>query len=129
MAKNKKKKKDKKSTASGGGAAKVAGRLKTITENPLVADVVAAALVATAAALKDSNKARQLAMHAGDELEALAKDGAARGNALWKLALEVGRRSLDAIGAEGAKPKTKRKSTGKRLSAAKARSKSARKPK
>ena len=50
MSKDKKKtKKDKKKAASNGSLAS----LKAMTENPLVADVVAAALVATAAALKD----------------------------------------------------------------------------
>jgi hypothetical protein len=92
MAKDKKKKKKDKAAKP---AAKVAKRLKTLSDNPLVADIVAAALVATAAALKDSKKARQLASQAGDELEHLAKEGAERGNALWKMALEIGRRALD----------------------------------
>lgn len=95
----KKKKKDKKSAA----ASPVAG-LKSLAQNPLVADVVAAALVATAAAIKDSNKARKLAEAAGDELEALAKEGADRGNAMWQLALDVGRRALETYGADS-KPK------------------------
>jgi hypothetical protein len=99
VAKDKKKKKDVKK-ANGAPKAKTgkaAKRLKSLTQNPLIADVVAAALVATAAALKDSKKARQLAAQAGDELNALAKEGAERGNAMWQLALDIGRRSLDSL--------------------------------
>ena len=100
MAKDKKKKKDKKAGKKAGTAGRAARKLKTLSQNPLVADIVAAALVATAAALKDSKKARQLAEQAGDELMSLAKEGSERGNALWKLALDIGRRSIDALGRE-----------------------------
>lgn len=100
MAKDKKKKKDDKKGAGEKKAAKTARRLKAITENPLVADVVAAALVATAAALKDSKKARQLAAQGADQLDKLSKEGAARGNAMWNLALDIGRRSLEALARE-----------------------------
>ena len=106
MSKDKKKKgkKDKKGSKSDAGlsasSAKFTKRLQAISDNPLVADVVAAALVATASALKDSKKARLLANHAGDELEKLAKEGAQRGNAMWKLALDIGRKSLEAMTAE-----------------------------
>ena len=81
MAKDKKKKKkdkgDGKARKSRGGA----DALKALAQNPLVADVVAAALVATSAALKDSRKAQRLAAEASDELEALAKKGAEQGKA------------------------------------------------
>ena len=90
VAKDKKtKKKDKK-------AAKSASPLKSLAQNPLVADVVAAALVATASALKDSRRARALASDAGDELTKLSKAGAKQGEALWDMALQIGRRSLEA---------------------------------
>lgn len=102
----KKKKKDKKNAASS-----VAG-LKSLAQNPLVADVVAAALVATAAAIKDSNKARKLAEVAGDELEALAKEGADRGNAMWQLALTVGRRALETYAGDS-KPRSSSGRTAK----------------
>ena len=98
-----KKKKDKKAKA-GKASGAVLTKLKAVGDNPLVADVVAAALVATAAALKDSNKARALASHASDELTKLSKSGASRGNAMWQLALDIGRRSLEAVGET--KPKT-----------------------
>ena len=91
-----KKKKDKKAKA-GKAPGAVLTKLKAVGDNPLVADVVAAALVATAAALKDSNKARALASHASDELTKLSKSGASRGNAMWQLALDIGRRSLEEI--------------------------------
>jgi hypothetical protein len=106
MAKDKKKKQDKKGGKAGkNGAAKT---LIALAQNPLVADVVAAALVATSAALKDSKKAQRLASEAGDELEALAKKGAEQGKAMWQLALQIGRRALDELTAEpaeAAKPK------------------------
>jgi len=93
----KKKNTNKKAGKSGSKAAKT---LQALAQNPLVADVVAAALVATASALKDSNRARRMAADVGDELDGLAKDGARRGNAMWKLALDLGRQALDEIGQE-----------------------------
>ena len=98
MSKDKKKKKDKKDGA--GKPAKVAKSLKALSENPVVADVVAAALVAMAAALKDSDKARRLASDAGDHLNAMSKKGAKQGNAMWDLALDVGRRTLESLASE-----------------------------
>jgi hypothetical protein len=92
--KKKSKKKDKKNAANGTSAV---ASLKALSQNPLVADVVAAALVATAAALKDSNKARKLAEDAGDEITTLSKSGTDRGSALWKLALDVGKSALEAF--------------------------------
>jgi hypothetical protein len=103
MAKAKKKKTKGKQKDSAASA--TAASLKAITQHPLVADIVAAALVSTAAAIKDSRKARQLAEQAGDELTELAKDGAEKGSAMWQLALEVGRRALDSLGETPAKTK------------------------
>jgi hypothetical protein len=100
VAKDKKKKKGKKKT----GSAKTAASLRSLAQNPLVADVVAAALVATAAALRNPGKARQLAEQAGDEINALAKEGAERGSAMWQLALDVGRRAMDTLAPDAAKP-------------------------
>jgi hypothetical protein len=126
VAKNKKKKKDKAvKSASGGKASKISKRFEELSHNPLVADIVAAALVATASALKDSKKAKALAASAGDELEHLAKEGAERGNAMWKLALQVGRQAIDAIAGEQAKPTNKPKAAKTPKTA----SKSGRKPK
>jgi hypothetical protein len=115
VAKDKKKKKDKKAkrTASARGST-----FKALAQNPLVADVVAAALVATASALKDSKRARRLATEAADELGRLSKAGAEQGNALWAMALQIGRRSLEALTAEDepkpAKAKPSSKSAGKK---------------
>ena len=110
MAKEKKKekkagKKDKKGKKTADISALLASKpakaatkkVKEWSKNPLVGEVVAAALVATAAALKDSRKAQRLAADAGDEIEKLSKKGAERGNALWQMALEIGRRSLEEI--------------------------------
>lgn len=109
VSKDKKKKKDKKhkkdnGLALGKAPKKAAKGLQAITENPLVADVVAAALISMAAALKDSDKARRIASDAGDQLGQLSKKSAKQGNAMWDLALDVGRRTLETLaGEEGAK--------------------------
>ena len=107
MAKDKKKDKPVKAGKKGKKAAKKgsappsakgsARKLKDWSQNPFVADIVAAALVAAAAAMKDSGKARRLAAEAGDELEKLSKKGSERGNAMWQLALDIGRRSLEEL--------------------------------
>ena len=104
---SKKKNKDKKDSSKGALPGKVAKRLRDISKNPLIADIVAATLVGAAAALKDSKKARQLAVNAGDELEALAARGAKQGNALWQLALDVGQKSIEALGGD-ASPKARK---------------------
>jgi hypothetical protein len=93
-----------------GGAAKAVKGMKALADNPLVADIVAAALVGMATALKDSDKARKLAGKAGDELGKMAKTNAKQGGAMWDLALNVGRQTLEALAEEGkrgkrAKPK------------------------
>src|SRR5690348_8435100 len=116
VSKDKKKKKDKK--AKKAGAAK-GSTLRALAQNPLVADVVAAALVATASALKDSKKARRLATQAADELGKLSKVGAEQGNALWDMALQIGRRSLEALTAEDAPKRAKSKPSAGKSSAKK----------
>jgi hypothetical protein len=115
VAKDKKKKK----------AGKTGATLKSLAKNPMVADVVAAALVATASALKDSKRARQLALETGDELRKLAKKGSEDGSALWEMALQIGRRSLDALTGDEAKSakakaRAKAKPAAKKASAGKA---------
>jgi hypothetical protein len=96
---DKKRKKDKQSAAG----PSVTAKLDALTRNPLVAEVVSVALIAMASALKDSKKARQLASEAGDEISKLAKEGAERGNALWDMALQIGRRSLEELSSEAPK--------------------------
>ena len=117
MAKDKKKKKDKK------GAGKATDSIKALAKNPLVADVVAAALVATASALRDSKRARALASDAGDELAKLSKAGARQGEALWDMALQIGRRSMEALTSEEAPKRAKPKAKAKTKSAPKPQSK------
>jgi hypothetical protein len=109
--------KDKKKKSKKSGS-KATDSIKALAHNPLVADVVAAALVATASALKDSKRARALASEAGDELAKLSRAGARQGEALWDMALQIGRRSLEAaMSGDGelksAKPKTKAKGKAK----------------
>jgi hypothetical protein len=99
-------KKSKKGKKKGNGWAKAqapkkaAKTLKALSENPVVADVVAAALVSMAAALKDSDKAKRLASDAGDQLSAMSKAGAKQGGAMWDLALDIGRRTLETLAGE-----------------------------
>lgn len=116
MSKDKKKKKDKKHDKKGNGSAlgkapkQAAKSLQAITSNPLVADVVAAALISMAAALKDSDKARRIASDAGDQLSALSKKSSKQGGVMWDLALDIGRRTLETLaGEEPAKGSSGRK--------------------
>jgi hypothetical protein len=118
MAKDKKKKNKAKKAA--GPVRSVKQTLRGLSENQLLSEVVAAALVGAAAALKDSKKARQLAAQAGDELESMAKAGAERGNAMWDLALDIGRRSLDAIAGDQRSKAPKAKKAPAAAKAAKA---------
>ena len=90
--------------------AKPAKALKAMAMNPMVQEVVAAALVATAAALKDTKKARAMAEDAGDQLQNLAAESTQKGKALWSLALEVARRAGNII---QDKPKAKAKAKAK----------------
>jgi hypothetical protein len=109
VAKDKDKKKKKDKAARGDGVSKATDTLKTLAQSPLVAEVVAAALVATAAALKDSNRARALASDAADEIAKLSKNRTRQGDVLWDMAMQIGRRSLDAMlsgNGESAKPKS-----------------------
>ena len=78
-------------------------------DHPLVAELVAAALVGAAAALKDPAKARRLAESAADEITAAGKNTDAKGAALWLLALDIARRSVNSLADEGkaAKPAKK----------------------
>lgn len=98
--KKKKDKKDKKEKKGRNGPAKAVKGLKALAENPLVADVVAAALVGMAAALKDSDKARKMAGKAGDQLDKMSKTSAKKGNAMWELALDIGRQTLETLASE-----------------------------
>ena len=106
MAKDKddKKKSKKKKTDGRVKVAKVLKGAKKIAQNPMAAEIVAATLVAAAAALRNPKRAQALAVEAADDLKKAAKTGV-DGGALWQLALDVARRSIDAIGAEGDGPK------------------------
>ena len=91
---------------------KVMKGAKKIAKNPMTTEVVAATLVAAAAALRDPKKAKALALSAADDLKKAAKSGA-DGGALWKLALDIARRSIDVVGKEDGAKKAK-KAAGKK---------------
>lgn len=85
-----------------------------IRDNPVVLEIVAAALVATAAALRDPQKARRIAAEAGDELKRAGSKAGRKADAFWNLALDIARRSVDALdageaaGASSPKAKSKK---------------------
>ena len=105
--------KDKKAAGSKAKAKPQAAKAKAaeIASNPAVTEVVAATLVAAAAALRDPAKARQLALSAADEIKAATKGGQGKGAALWQMALDVAKRSIDTANAD-APPAKKAKATG-----------------
>ena len=96
---------------------KASKRAAKIAANPLVAEVVASTLLAAAAAIRNPKKAREIALAAGDEMTTAAKGAVGQGNVFWKLALDVAKKSVDALGeAPKAAPATK-KSAAKRAPA------------
>jgi len=102
----------KKPAKAGAKVQKVVTGAKKIAQNPMTSEVVAATLVAAAAALRDPKKAKALALSAADDLKKAAKSGVDSGEAMWKLALDVARRSIDALGGDGSggkKGKAKKK--------------------
>jgi hypothetical protein len=88
-----------------------------LASNPAVAEVVAATLVAAAAAMRSPDKARAMAAAAAEELESVGENAKERGSAMWALALDVARRSLESAGnAAAARPKkskSRKKKKGK----------------
>lgn len=118
MAKAKSAKKAKKKSAKKASAKstirQVKDRTVKLVNNPLVADLVAATLVAAAAALRDSKKARALAEAGADEISKAGKQIGEKGGELWRLAQDVARRSLETIGAEEAPELPKAKKPAKR---------------
>jgi hypothetical protein len=92
---------------------KVVKGAKRIAQNPMATEIVAATLVAAAAALRDPKKARALALDAADDLKKAAKSGV-DGGALWQLALDVARRSIDEIGKDNGGGKKAKKAKPKK---------------
>ena len=90
-----------------------------IVSHPAVSEIVAATLVGAAAALRNPKKARALANAAGDNLEALGKEAADKGSALWALALEVGRKSLETLDLVPAEAPAKRRTAARKPAARK----------
>ena len=99
------------------GARKQAAKLAS---NPAVTEVVAASLVAAAAAIRDPKKARAIATVVGAELETASKQAVDRGNAFWQLALDIAKRSIEALGGEAKGGKAKRAGKAKSKPAKKA---------
>jgi hypothetical protein len=94
------------------GTAKTAAKAaKDLAKSPAASEIIAATLVAAAAALRDPRKARALASEAADDLKQAAKKGV-EGGALWQLALDVARSSIDTLAESKGKSKTKAKKDG-----------------
>lgn len=106
--KNPKAAKAAKAKKSATGAAKIQKVAKRVAKDPMTTEVVAATLVAAAAALRNPKKAQALALEAGDDIKKAASSGV-KGSALWQLALDVARRSIDEIGKEDGKKVKKAK--------------------
>jgi hypothetical protein len=120
-AKDKKQSAAKKASKPRAATAKVKTKRKTVTKavqgakktaaqfasNPAVAEIVAASLVAAAAAIKNPKKARDMAAAVGDELETASKQAVNSGSAFWQLALDIARRSIDALGPDSGRGKAK----------------------
>jgi DeoR/GlpR family transcriptional regulator of sugar metabolism len=102
-------KKDKKKDKPKTTADRVRKKAVKIATNPVVAEVVASTLVAAAAAMRNPKKARAIAEAAVDEVESASKQMADKGSALWKLAMDVARKSIDSIVTDepAAKPQKK----------------------
>ncbi|MEO7240639.1 MAG: hypothetical protein ABIW16_04495 [Sphingomicrobium sp.] len=77
-----------------------ARKLAELASSPVVAEVAAATLVAAAAALRDPKQARAIADSARNELSAIGKQAVGKSSAFWTLALDVAKRSMDAIADE-----------------------------
>lgn len=92
-----------------------------LAANPALTEVVAATLVAAAAALRSPQKARAMAATAAEDLQSAAAQTKGKGGALWQLALDIARRSLEAAG--GATdidaPRQKKRKAGKKKKKAK----------
>lgn len=112
--------KGKKAGKAQGAAGKLRKASAKLAKSPVVTEVVAATLVAAAAALRNPKKARAIAESAADEIGTASKEIADKGSALWKLAMDVARETMDAIAGEhepAAKPKKKASKAGGRKKA------------
>jgi hypothetical protein len=81
-------------------------KAKELAANPAITEIVAASLVAAAAALKNPKKARDMAAAVSDELETASKQSVDRGNAFWQLAIDIARRSIEALGSDSGRAKS-----------------------
>jgi hypothetical protein len=78
---------------------KLGGKAMKLASQPAVSEIVAAALLSAATALRDNEGARKSAAKAGtaalDAAEGLGKESGKIGASLSKLAIDLARRSLD----------------------------------
>jgi hypothetical protein len=78
---------------------KIGKKAMKLADNPVVSEVVAAALLSAAAALRENDGARRKAVKAGnvalDAAERMTKDSGKVGDSLRKLALDLARKTLD----------------------------------
>jgi hypothetical protein len=78
---------------------KIGGKAMELASQPAVSEIVAAALLSAASALRDNEGARKSAAKAGvaalDAAEGLGKESGKVGASLSKLAIDLARRSLD----------------------------------
>ena len=93
---------------------KVAKGAKKLAKSPATAEIVAATLVAAAAALRNPKRAHALALEAADDIKKAAKSGIDGGEAMWKLAMDVARRSIDALGPDKNAKKPKKSAAKKK---------------
>src|SRR5690242_16244165 len=101
MAKDKKNKKDDRKAKPDKlkkAVKKASKKAARIAANPLVAEVVASTLLAAAAAIRNPKKAREIALAAGGDITTAAKGAVGQGNVFWKLAMDVAKKSVDALG-------------------------------
>ena len=82
-------------------------KAKELAANPAIAEIVAASLVAAAAAIKNPKKARDMASAVGNELETASKQAVDRGNTFWQMAIDIARRSIEALGPDSSPAKSK----------------------
>jgi hypothetical protein len=78
---------------------KIGKKAMKLADNPVVSEVVAAALLSAAAALRENEGVRRKAVKAGtvalDAAESMTKESGKVGDSLRKLALDLARKTLD----------------------------------
>jgi hypothetical protein len=76
-----------------------------LAEQPAVSEAVAAALLAAAAALRDPPATRRAAANAAGAAGEAGQEASKRGDSLRRMAIDMARRTLDALEAGDSKPR------------------------